>query len=434
MADRERPNQRTRGSSEHHAQQASHYESLRDGLGLEGDAVWQDAAWREYALQALYHRLCQAPEQHLPTALNGFVPALLASSPPDFGFGLQWAQTILEAGQAADSQEVREWGRRLAEVWDAFPVGAWQIMANAWTALFEYAGLEEQRRATVLGWRSGAYEMRERWKEALADAQRLVELDPASAQALFGRAWVYRRIGWYEKALADCNRGLELAPDDAFGLHTRGLIYWAEGRYEEAWTDASRSEELGHRYAIDTLAGIYTYTGQYEKALVEASAAIERNPDSVWPLCLRGETYRHLGRHEEALADLNRAVDLHAYPPSLYQRALAYQCLGQSGEAEADFRAALQILWQTYGGFPDAWLQTLSLATAFVAVGEVEEAQRLCREALSGGASPYCFAWTVRELEDLMTVFPGHPAALAVQGLLKQHLEGIGFDPYAPPS
>ena len=50
--------------------------------------------------------------------------------------------------------------------------------------------------------------------------------------------------------------------------------------------------------------------GRYDEALADLNRAIELDPSRDWIIADRGETYRAMGRYDEALADFNRAIEL----------------------------------------------------------------------------------------------------------------------------
>ena len=50
--------------------------------------------------------------------------------------------------------------------------------------------------------------------------------------------------------------------------------------------------------------------GRHEEALADFTRAIELDPSLAWAIGGRGQTYQAMGRHEEALADFTRAIEL----------------------------------------------------------------------------------------------------------------------------
>jgi tetratricopeptide (TPR) repeat protein len=54
----------------------------------------------------------------------------------------------------------------------------------------------------------------------------------------------------------------------------------------------------------------YRLVGRYDDALADFSRAIELDPESSWSFTRRGDTYRGMKRYDDALADYSRAIEL----------------------------------------------------------------------------------------------------------------------------
>jgi tetratricopeptide (TPR) repeat protein len=548
-----------KGWADLHGRLAEYYEYLRDGLGLEEEAGRKDEAWQRYALEVLYHRLCQAPQAQLAATLNRFLAALKAQR----AFARRWAGVVNDAGEDAEASSVQAWGQRLLESLKSYEADRYQEASEMFTALLEQADLEAQWRAAALDWRGylyyladqhakaltdlaeaiqlapeeaeyraargATYRLMERYDEALADFNRAIELEPDDAWDIASRGETYQLMGRYDEALADFDRAIELKPDHAWAIASRGLTYRLMERYEEALADFDRAIELvepgvawylAHRgetywemeryeealadfnraidlepdsaWAIASRGQVYRALERYQEALADLNQAIELDLKLIWAVAERGETYREMERYKEALADFNRAIDLRPgvawdlahrgetyrlmeryeealadfdraigldpddawaiahrgdiyrlmeqYEEALadfdraieletdgdwylYDRALAYRALGQTEQAQADLTAAIQRALEMYEKEPQDWQNRFNLALYNLAIGEAEEAERLYREALSGGASPHRISETFSDLNDFLALFPDHAQALAMRDLLQEHLQ-----------
>jgi tetratricopeptide (TPR) repeat protein len=147
------------------------------------------------------------------------------------------------------------------------------------------------------------------------------------------------------------------------------------------------------------------------------------DPDDAWAIAHRGETYRLMGCYAEALADFERAIALEPDQDwYLYDRALTRRALGQVDLAQADLTAAIQVARRTYDHDPRDLPNTFNLALYHLTVAEAEEAERLYREALSGGGSPYHIREAIRELDDFLALVSDYPQARAMRELFQEHL------------
>jgi tetratricopeptide (TPR) repeat protein len=88
----------------------------------------------------------------------------------------------------------------------------------------------------------------------------------------------------------------------------------------------------------------YRRRRRYEEALADLNRALELEPHDTLAPASRGVTYWLMGRYEEALADLNRVLELEPHDTwALANRGLTYQLMGRYEEALADFGRALEL-------------------------------------------------------------------------------------------
>lgn len=76
---------------------------------------------------------------------------------------------------------------------------------------------------------------------ALADYQKVIELDPNNAFAYNNRGAFYSERREWNLALADFNQAIELKPDNASFYFTRGLLYYQTQKWDLALADFERA-------------------------------------------------------------------------------------------------------------------------------------------------------------------------------------------------
>ena len=151
-----------------------------------------------------------------------------------------------------------------------------------------------------------------RIKEALADYDRGIALDPSIAELYINRAAVHGMAGNLAKALEDVNKGIQLDPENANGYLNRSLVYVNTGRYAEAEAD---------------------YTNY-----------LRLEPGNVDIYYERGLVRNTLGKHPQALEDLNKAISLNGSVGLYYvERAKALEMTGRAAEAAADRQRAAEL-------------------------------------------------------------------------------------------
>ena len=95
---------------------------------------------------------------------------------------------------------------------------------------------------------------------------------------------------------------------------------------------------LGHRGET------YRLMGRYEDALADVDQVLTLKPEDAWNLANRGETYRLMERYEDALADLDRAIAIDPEDAwNLARRGVTYGQMGRYEDALANFDHVLTL-------------------------------------------------------------------------------------------
>lgn len=284
--------------------------------------------------------------------------------------------------------------------------------------------------AWVIASRGNIYRSMKRYEEALADFNQAIELDPSYAWAVSHRGETYRLMRCYDEALADFSRASDLDPDYAPGVAGRGLVLLQMRRYKDSLDNFNQAIELRAdlAWAISGRGDAYRGMGCYDDALADFNRAIELAPDYGRGPFGRGMTYLMMRRYDVAMADFDRAIAINLMTETdrcYYGRALAYMAIGQTDNAQADLTTAVQIAQQKQAEDPKDWRNTLKLALYRLVSGEVEQAERLYREMLSGSVSSYRARTAAIDLRDFLALFPSHAQARAMRDLVEEYLQEV---------
>jgi tetratricopeptide (TPR) repeat protein len=216
-------------------------------------------------------------------------------------------------------------------------------------------------------------------EKAIKAYERAIDLDPQWVVPYHGLGIVYTaRLGDYEAALDAYQRAMAVDPENAFTLSWLGLTYARMGQIDRAV--ASLEETLRRQPdnddALSSLAIVYLHQKRYDDVIAACQRQIEIEDDRSARLLL-GYVYDHLGCHEEALAELERAV---ALDPEDYEvrgaLAKVLRTVGRQGDAEAQYALAISLASRDneYG------------QACFAAVsGDVERAVALLKVGLAEG-------------------------------------------------
>ena len=96
--------------------------------------------------------------------------------------------------------------------------------------------------------------------------------------------------------------------------------------------------------AYNNLGYAYNDLGNYNQAIQDLNRAIEINPDRAESYNNRGNSYNSLGNYNQAIQDLNKAIEIKPdYTEAYYNRGIAYAGLGNYRQAIEDYNRAIEI-------------------------------------------------------------------------------------------
>ena len=147
-------------------------------------------------------------------------------------------------------------------------------------------------------------------KQAVADYDRAIEINPKFAAAYVNRGGSYFKLGNYKQAIEDLDRAIEINPRDADAYSNRGAAYAMLGNRRQAIWDYDRAIEINPEFAeAYTNRGVsYAALGNYKQAIVEHDRAIEINPKFAEAYFNRAASYNSLGNQKQTYEDLKAAA------------------------------------------------------------------------------------------------------------------------------
>jgi predicted Zn-dependent protease len=99
-------------------------------------------------------------------------------------------------------------------------------------------------RADLYGMRAKANDERNDVDKALADAKKMIELEPNSAAGYIVRAHIHMGEQKYDDALADANAAIEHEPKNPDAYYVRSDIYSEMGKQTESNADEAKAAAL----------------------------------------------------------------------------------------------------------------------------------------------------------------------------------------------
>ncbi|MEV7319421.1 tetratricopeptide repeat protein [Streptomyces sp. NPDC093970] len=308
---------------------------LRTGE-LWADESWADEGWRELRLGESYHLLCARPRAAFPEALADLVAACAHGDDAV----RPWVRLLVEAGEDADAEAVRNWGADLSGAL------AGDGLAGLLRLLLGRARGDEPWRATAWALRADALARDGAPERALEEYDHALALDPALVRAYRGRAVTRGGTGDHEGALADLDRVLELEPDNPWNVILRGEHHRLARHHDEAVADLSEGIRRAptSEFAWASRGAAHERHGDLDAALADFDRALALKPDYAWALARRARVWRGLGDQPRRLADLDRALALQPdWAWGRCERGDALRVNGRDAEALADYDRALEL-------------------------------------------------------------------------------------------
>lgn len=199
--------------------------------------------------------------------------------------------------------------------------------------------------------RAQSYIQLEQYELALVDLNHVLKLPSADAttrgQAYTARAEIYRDQSNMSAALADFAAAIRATPDEPQAYYERGQIYIDQAEYEKALKDMNQVASIA-----PTFPNTYYYLGvinnqveQYDEAIKHFNTFIQSVQDDYRAYAGRASAYLQQDNYQQALPDLNQAIQLEPRAAGLYlQRGLAQNALGDQAAAASDYLQWVQAI------------------------------------------------------------------------------------------
>jgi TolB-like protein/Flp pilus assembly protein TadD len=240
------------------------------------------------------------------------------------------------------------------------------------TYAYAYLGVADAY-LTLLSWDYMTFE--EAMPLAEEALQRALAIDSLMGEAHASMGVVLESHVDYPGAIASFHRGFELAPDNATGHNWYALLMARIGYFEDALTHieyASGLDPLSR--TIDANIGqILHLSRDHASAARHLEGVTQRFPDFTYGWTVLGEAYASLGRYEDALAAVGRAVEIAPWPNLILILAWVHAMAGDSDQARA-------LLEQAEEGFDRS--DPLLRAQVHGALGETDRALQLLEEGI----------------------------------------------------
>ena len=262
---------------------------------------------------------------------------------------------------------------------------------NALDAVIAYGSIDPDDYAR----RAAVYGTQKKYEQALADANRAVELDPKAWRRYLERGVLYQRVGAYNDAITDLDSAVGLQPHEVELWRRRAYLKVVAARFDDAVTDYETLSSMLPRSDTGVLgrgAALYL-AGRWPEAATQFSYMLSQRPDDgLAALWLAKARFR--GRQFLAWEELEK----HAGPEPEWLMARALLTVDSTTEVtqmlkgvEPCERALFMGLWRivhknSKGAFED--LRAAEKACPLDSIEGSETRLELARLKEAGAAAP----------------------------------------------
>jgi eukaryotic-like serine/threonine-protein kinase len=190
------------------------------------------------------------------------------------------------------------------------------------------------------------YQQKKMYPEAIAEADKALELDPKWAHILTALGYMYIEIGDLAKAEECLKKAVSAAPEDANPLDSLGELYFLSGRLDEAIVQYKEAIRVKPDFGSeDVIAYIFAVKGEYAEAMNWLDQFILAAPSKHWQSMgywWKALFHSVLGKREQAGIEAARAEAAwesigDKYGAALAKLIQAHFCL-ERGELDAAVR------------------------------------------------------------------------------------------------
>ena len=206
----------------------------------------------------------------------------------------------------------------------------------------------EPANAEAYAKRGRAYNSLKNYGRALKDINHAIQLNPNIAEAYLYRSFIYEKLGDKDNAMADVNKAIEISPEDARFLAIRGSMFWRlKGDKNKALAEFDKALQINPACQAALFLRMRVYMvdeNDMNKLLIECNKWLELWPDDAPIYDIRSGLYEMMGEHEKAQADMKTSQRLSSQEVTSRDTAIAARDKARYGDvlySHQDYEAAI---------------------------------------------------------------------------------------------
>lgn len=206
---------------------------------------------------------------------------------------------------------------------------------------------------------------------AKAAAEKALQLDASLSEAYTTLAHANFLYDWDWQAASDNHlKALHLKPNYAHGRHWYGVYLAGMGRFDEGLAEIKQAQFLDPLSPIisKSIATVLGYAGRHAEAEAQYKRTLEIDHNFTPALTGLGLSYCLTKRHREAIAFLERAVDISGRDP------MTLACLNQGYAAAGQAVKARWLLQELIDLFKQNYVSPFDIALVYIELKEFDKA------------------------------------------------------------
>ena len=224
-----------------------------------------------------------------------------------------------------------------------------------------FALLENSNHILANNNRGLAYVGRQQYDKAIWSFDRVIQLDPKSAEGYSNRGFAYGAKGNFDQVIADQKKAIELDSKLAMAYQRRGAAYVAKNDAVNALKDLDQALAINPQFpdALCDRAQYYGLAGNMDRAMADLNAALKIDPNFAKAHYQRGRAYLAKKEYDKSIESLDKAIAIRGNDANMYSvRGYAHQAKKDHEAAVQDFTKAVELdpkLETAYKGRSDSY-------------------------------------------------------------------------------
>ena len=193
--------------------------------------------------------------------------------------------------------------------------------------------------------RAVAYVARNEHDKAINSLNRVIQIEPKSAEAYSLRGFVYAVKGNPGQSILDQTKSLELKPGNAIALERRASASFTTKDFVAATRDLEQALQINPTLpeALCDRAMVLAMNGNMAGAIADVDAAINANPKFAQAHILRGQAMKSQKNIDEAINSFDQAILASENAIAYFERASAYLEKKDFEKSSQDFTRAIEL-------------------------------------------------------------------------------------------